>query len=43
MNVFILCTTAVQNTAQETSDNLQPYSPDNHHSLDIVCCRERGL
>jgi len=38
-----LCTTVVHNTAQNSSDNLFSYSPDNHHSsekcshVDNVC------
>jgi len=31
-----LCTTVVHNTAQNSSDNLPSYPPDNHHSLDDI-------
>ena len=31
-----LCTTVLHNTAQNSSDNLPSYSPDNHHSSDVV-------
>jgi len=35
-----LCTTVVHNTAQNSSDNLASYPPDNHHCSDVV--RWRG-
>ena len=31
-----LCTTVVHNTAQNSSDNIPIYPPDNHHSSDDV-------
>jgi len=31
-----LCTTVVHNTAQNSSDNLPSYPPDNHHSSDVL-------
>ena len=31
-----LCTTVVHNTAQNSSDNLPSYPPDNHHCSDVV-------
>jgi len=36
-----LCTTVVHNTAQNSSDNLPSYPPDNHHSSDDVYWRGR--
>jgi len=36
---YRLCSTAVHNTAQNSSDNLLSYAPDNHSS-DVVCWRE---
>ena len=35
-----LCTTVVYNTAQNSSDNLSSYPPDNHHSSDN--CLQKG-
>ena len=35
-----LCTTVVHNTAQNSSDNLLSYPPDNHHCSDTVQWRE---
>ena len=32
----------VHNTAQNSSDNLPSYPPDNHHSLDAVSWRRRN-
>jgi len=37
-----LCTTVVQNTALNSSDNLPSYPPDNHHSSDAVYWRGAG-
>ena len=37
-----LCTTVIQNTAQNSSDNLPSYPPDNHHCLDVVYWRGGG-
>jgi len=32
----------LHNTAQNSSDNLPAYAPDNHHSSDVVWWRVRG-
>ena len=37
-----LCTTAVHNTAQNSSDNFRSYPPDNHPSSDDVYWRAAG-
>jgi len=37
-----LCTTVVHNTAQNSSDNIPSYPPDNHHCSDDVYWREGG-
>ena len=38
-----LCTTVVHNTAQNSSDNLPSYPPDNHHCSDVVYWRGGAL
>jgi len=38
-----LCTIVVYNTAQNSSDNLPGYPPDNHHSSDNSLLEERGV
>jgi len=40
--VCALCTTVVQNTTQNSSDNFPFYPPDNHHSTDDVYWRGGG-
>ena len=37
-----LYTTVIHNTAQNSSDNLASYRPDNYHSLDDVYLRGRA-
>ena len=35
-NCSYVCTTVIYNTAQNSSDNLSSYPPDNHHCSDAV-------
>ena len=37
-----MCTTVVHNTAQNSSDNVPSYPPDNHHGSDDVYWRRGG-
>ena len=38
-----LCTIVVRNTAQNSYDSLHSYSPDSHHSSDVVYWRGGAL
>ena len=38
----MMCT-IMSTTAQSWSNNLPSYPPDNRHSSDVVCWRERGV
>jgi len=39
--IICVCTVVIYNTAQNGSDNLPCYPPDNHHSSDNVHRRRR--
>jgi len=44
MHVYVsLCTNVVDNTAQNSSDNLLNYPPDNHHSSNGFYWRRGGV